>query len=1205
MKRYLLPLGITVLATNASGFPSAPSCPITSGPTTFDLSTVTKNGTTFDTVGNNLQLQHVGDQFQAALTQASTESYVAAADFNKDGWIDYVATQDSVVNTPLQAYVNQTWQNENCTDTTCTSYSGPAPDWNNPATLITPKFTGVRDLHGGIAPSARYGLAAADFNGDGWPDVFEAVAPIGSGGQITALNMYLNQAANDGAGNPQFQAAYDAHTGFTITSVLGDMLAVATVAVAVDYNHDGRMDILLANGNQGGSIRILLNNCPGTLQANGVVLCSSNPQFTDGGYLISNLDTGNSGFGTNVTTGTPAFAYADVDGDGLPDLVVGAPNCCAEANYRLRLFKGCSGGVGCTAGLENVASQNMTYNGAATSVHIADFSGDGKPDLFVASDGHSYNAGLNGGASWYWINNGTTTPFSAAPVNVTAAGSPATDYDGGAAFDYDNDPAHRPDILVFDGNGSGAKYFIADGLTPQFVDCGDAQSGSIDLGSLADDEMVITAARLSPTAATNGGTIQYYLSNESPPNWVLASPCTVSPTTDYCAAFPKPVGRNVRWKAVMCSDTPNHTSAPTVSGITAKFDYTEASEHYRGGVVVNDGVLYVGAFQQPGDRGKLYAVNAALNTGYWEAGAKLDATADGSRNIYTTLANLPVRYDFTTTNASDPLLQGLLTTPDTPTTTTLINWVRSARFGIGISGIPLTKLGSIETSTPSILSKPGRPNYYVFASPIDRTNIDTFIANNANRVPLVLAGAKDGMIHAVYTLPTNISDPKNGVEAWAYIPPTVAQRMLSDYTATQLANTTATDGENHPTIAAYPDGSPTLADYNAGSGVYKTIAIVAEGNGGRSFTTLDVTQTVDPSSGTVNGPTPMWSATPGQGEAGLAFAKPALARVSINNTERYVVIAGTGIDFADTLGLKGRELAGYDLVTGTLLWKFQMKCPLTSDITAFETDDAGEPGTPTLNGFIDRAVFADQCGYVYKIAPGQDLGGNYMDNTGYGPILANTSPDGKPQYAIFSTTSTTGAIGSQRPIAGTIAARTDQTTRMVLFFGTGGVESFDESKQNAFFAVYADNGTVRSKFNGTCNGLGICEKFYGGTVVTPTQVIFTRTTDPQIGTGTCDPGSSTVTAFELNSDVSGNFVQDFALVVSSAVMTAMYGDAGAIYFATLSGDVARIGTPRAANAGDDTNNGVTQGMGVGDNANAGQTLGTTTPFTLMGWRVVL
>src|SRR4029077_19755069 len=130
-----------------------------------------------------------------------------------------------------------------------------------------------------------------------------------------------------------------------------------------------------------------------------------------------------------------------------------------------------------------------------------------------------------------------------------------------------------------------------------------------------------------------------------------------------------------------------------------------------------------------------------------------------------------------------------------------------------------------------------------------------------------------------------------------------------------------------------------------------------------------------PSTGTVTGPIPMWSATPGLGEAGQAYGKPAGGRGLINNAERYLGVPGTGVDYTDTLDLKGRTVSAYDLLTGTLMWKFQAKCPVAPDAPAFETEDTLEPGAPTLNGYIDRVVFADKCGYVYKLNPGVDLGG--------------------------------------------------------------------------------------------------------------------------------------------------------------------------------------------------------------------------------------
>jgi len=1205
-------LAIAGLAGPAQGdsFPTAPSCPQTSTPTAWassalDTST-TKSGTLYNGSGPDLELNKLAAVFNTKqMTLTSTMVYAAVGDFNKDGWPDFVGASENSATGYLDVFENNTWVNENCKTSACTSYtSAGAPNWADPTVVITPSFNDVRALR---SPNfnGRYALAATDFNGDGWDDVLEIQAPA-SGYQLTTVNLYINKAANDASNHPTFNAAYQPITG--ISSYVGQQTWSGTNIVAVDWNSDGYMDILLGSGAQGGSIRIFKGSCTkagnAVKNAAGLWPCTGNLSFADQGYLISNLDTDHTpstadGFGSNVSGGLPAFAYADVDGDGKRDLIVGAPNCCTTAAYRLRLFKG----VSATA-VETVASQSLTSNGAITGVFVADYSEDGKPDLIVATDGHNYNSSINGGTTFYYVNNGTNTPFSAGVTKqITTRGSPNTDYDVGFIFDYDRDPTHSPDLMVADGNDSAGYYVIADRLSTTYVDCGDAASGIIDLGALLSSEMVVTAARITPTFSLNGGTMTFYMSNEDPANWVQASLCPSS-TTDYCAAFPKAVGRSVRWKALMCSNS-QHTLTPKLTQITAKFDYTVAKDHYRSGIVVSDGIGYVGAFDQPGDRGRFYAINAGMSTVLWDGAVKLDGMSDTSRNIYTALNTLPqIRYNFTVANAGDTLLQTMLTTPSTQSTQDLITWVRSARFGVGNSSIPLTRLGSVETSTPSVLTKPGRPTWYSFGSGPDRAHVDSFVAANAGRVPLVVFGSKDGMIHAVYTFPADQSDVRNGREAWAFIPPTIAANMLADYNATLNANQAATDGLNHPTVSSFPDGSPTLVDYQTSTGAFKTVALVAEGNGGKAFSVLDVTQTVDPSTSTVSGPIPMWSATPGLGEAGQAYAKPTVARVLISNAERYFVIAGTGVDYTDTQKLKGRTVSAFDLLTGTLMWKFQAKCPVTTDVSAFETDDVAEPGGPTLNGYIDRVVFADTCGYVYKLDPGVDLGGGWYQNTGMGTIAANTTPDGKTEYALFSTRLTTSGLGVDRAIAGTVAARTDSSTRMVLLFGTGGIENVPSTSANAFFAVYADTGAVRSKVLGTCSG-GTCEKFYGGVVVTPQQAIFTKTIDPVIGTNACDSGSSTISGVELNSGTGTNFTSDFNLGVNSAVMGGLFGDAGAIYFATISGDVARVGTPRTSTAGGDTAAGQKQGMGVGDQATGGQTVGTTSAFTLMGWRVVL
>jgi FG-GAP-like repeat len=1183
------------LAAALTGFfasPSAqaavPTCPATSSTSSwvgaFLDSDTDKAGTLYDGDSQRLKLQGLGGEFkQSVLGTSDNVMYAAAADFDKDGWMDFVGGTQALA-FKLTFYHNRTYQN-------------PEPNWADPAAIRTPKFvkTSVIDTFTftAIGPTL---LAAGDFNGDTWPDIVQLNAPkaVLTNYEPTRAVVLLNAASNT-ANGATFRAPYNAFKAPTTSRSAGYQNKEGTTVAVADYNGDRKLDLILSTSANGGSIRIFINNCtsPARPPTNGLIPCTDAPTFSYLGDLINNL-----GFQSNTEDGLPIFAYADFDGDGFRDIVVGAPGCCAAAtaDRRLRLFRGISGGGLSTTPQVIKLNATTPFTGSAIGIYAADYSLDGKPDIIVATDNYYPAVGSNiGGQAWFWQNNGSSTPFSDPfRTRIASRGTGANqsiDFDVGFVFNYDNDPWNTPDVMIADGNNS-AKYFVfANRAVDKFVACGEAASGFFDLGDLDSTEMVVTAGRITPEATLNGGTIKYYMSNEEPPNWVLATACPGS-SVDLCVSFPRPVGREIRWKAVMCSNSTN-TSTPTLKGINAKFDYQRSREHYRSGAIVNDGITYVGAFQQPGSRGHLYAINAGLSQTYWDGGAILDATPDSARNLYTATKAGTSRLPFTTGTATNPSLQDAMMTTNPTTLASVIAWVRGARFGVGNTGISLTKLGAVESATPSILTKPARPPWYAHGASADRLRIDNFIAQNAARVPLLLFGAKDGFIHALYTRSADISNPINGKEAWGFVPPKIAAGMLADYTASQSGTTT---------VASYPDGSPTLADWHAGNGVIKTAAIVASGNGGKSITALDVTQTVDPLSGEVLGPQPMWSAVPGDADAGQAFAKPVVARTQIGGVERYVVVAGTGIDYTDTLGQKGRVVAGYDLANGSLLWKFRAKCPLTSDISAFETDDAQEPNAPALDGYIDRVVFADKCGYVYKLNPGADLSGGWYQNTGMGKIATDTV-DGKIMYALFSTQLTVGALGAARPIAGTLAARTDVSTRMVLFFGTGGLEDYQVSAVNEFYAIYADTGAIRSKLVGTCTG-GRCEKFYGGVVVTTEQVVLTRTIDAQIGTSTCDNGSSKVQGLDLNASSANAFVEEFVLQLSSAVVGSLYGDAGAMYFATMAGDVARIGTPRASVAGGDSSTGTTSpGMGASDPA--APTNGTTDPLTLLGWREVM
>lgn len=1135
-----------VIAQSADeGCPESSPATTQTGTVLETFATNSNSGVVYDPGGAALEVQKAGGLFlNANFGLASDAHGVCTADFDNDGWIDIMST--SYNGGEILLSLNKTLDNQ--------LPPFPAPDWANPAYFTTPKFIaghyisqGCSGQNGHASPAqcgnnGNEALGCADYNNDGNADFMFVRENNNNNGVPHAATMYL------GNGNGTFQPGYQAGTASEFKYI-----NKSTTMLSVDYNGDGFLDLLIGgssvyNVSNRGHVQLFLSDG------------AASPNFVQSTPLVTNEVMGSKGINT--------LTYADFTGDTFEDLVVTSTK---GGIGMVHLYPGLSGGGIQPTFLPIAAS----YPGAAAMVLGADFSLDGKPDLMFASDDYGTPGGIGGFTHYYTNNGNATTPFSGGITQtLTTRNNPFSDFDMAAVFQYDNDPDGTPDFVVANGNGAGAFQIFANRAIGQYNTCGDVQSGVLGLGALAGEEMVITAARISPTLSMPAGTsITFYMSNESPENWVVASPC-IDDANDYCVSFPKPVGQDVKWKATMCSNAAR-TLSPEISGMDVTFDYTEAEEHYRAGVVVDDGIAYVGAFRQPGDRGHFYALNAGLDQTYWDFADSLNTVSDATRKVYTSNTAGNALVDFTFANAST--VKSTLGVVSTTQAENIITWQRGPRFGVD----GLSRLGSVESSTPAVVGPPALPNWYARADSTDKAKMDTFITQHNARDKLVLVGSKDGALHAIYSNSTNAFAAPSGTEAWAYVPPKIAASMVADHTDSIAANKTI--------ISAYPDGSPTVADVIFNDGTVHTVAVVAGGNGHRSVFAIDITETVDEITGVVVGPTPMWDLIPGGAFAGQANSKPVIARVKIAGTPKFIAIIATGVASDNPIApfSKGRDVIAVDVTTGAIIWQFQAKCAISSDITAFETNDSGEVGPPVIDGYIDRAVFADTCGYVYKVDPGQNVGTGYI--TGIGTVATgHTDPAAQAVDALFYTGSTACAIGAERPIAGTIGARPDGNStenRIALFFGTGGVENFDPSKPNHFYAVHADTGLVRGcsaipaapaegRIIGSCTGTApnqVCEKFYGGVVVTTSNIIVTSSVDPAIGTGTCEIGTS---------DIRGLATADFAVNFSQAItggssVSSLYGAGDALYFATLSGDIVRLGTPRATNAGDDTVSGDT------------------------------
>ncbi|MBP9086502.1 MAG: VCBS repeat-containing protein [Kofleriaceae bacterium] len=1111
-------------------------------------------------------------------TLAGVPHEICSGDFDGDGWADFVSSD--VVGKKIEFYRNVSWDGKTPFNTPAGSHGvndDPAPTWSIPTSIRTARFMPYTIESRNSGSDGSQAIGCGDMNGDGKQDFYiidTDTSETTSGAAVARADMYLGT-GNFAAFNIATLFPNTASTRYQLTATAGATglnwfkgMRADSEAKSVDINGDGKLDIVLASSANGtafssvapcsnaancGLVRAYFNNgatppkfIEPTVANNGVLVLSK---------LVSMVND----------RGFNALDFGDFNQDGKRDIVVAG-----VAAKDVRIHYGLQGGGFAatpqllTSPVTPPAGQVAWNRSGAQNVMVSDFNLDGKPDVLMATDQGRVSATQT--ARWYlWQNKGTPN-FVGGPTNMTwTATSPSTapvppdtakaiglagsDSDVGVLINYDNDPDNTKDFILVNGNTTNAGYkLFTNRVTSTYAPCGTVYSDPLPLGTLQNTEMVVTGARITPTWALNGGTITLYASNEDPANWQLASLCSGS-TTDYCAAFPKPSGRTVRWKVEMCSNA-SRTQTPTIAGMNITFAYQEAAVHYRAGVVAESGVAYVGGFRQPGDRGHVFALPAQLSTtSYWDFGQRLDAAT--TRDVFTTETDGVTRLPFSTALATDPNFQAALGVANDTDATSIVNWWNSGRFG----QFKDKRLGGLVESTPAIVTPPQRPYYYNFAPLAERTLLDNFIAANTTRPRLVIAGTKDGALHAMNTEPTAtcIVSTFSGTEAWAFVPRRVANGFLSD--------------KNNGTTDSYVDGPVSLSLVVLG-GQVRTVALFGLGNGGRSYTALDVTNTVaNTSSGgcvtgqSVLGPTPLWDYA--IDNSGLTRSKPVMVRTKINGSERFVAVLASGVDPSNPTGpwSRGREVHGVDLATGQRLWRFQAKCPVTTDIAAFETDDALEPNAPALDGFIDRVVFGDTCGNVYKVDPGQE---NADWVQGIGPVNTGvTDPANQITRALFSVAGKSPIpAGEERPIFGTLGVREDSAGRVTVFFGTGGVESFTPTKINAFFAIYADNGTVRDTVAGTCGTDGRCDKFYGGIVVTADQVIATRAKDAAIASTTCDQGSAQIVAFNV-----ANLAQQFVVQSSASIQSSLFGVQGAIFSTNVAGQVIRVGAPSAPTPG--------------------------------------
>lgn len=355
------------------------------------------------------QVTAVDEASSAGIAQTNLSFGAAVADYNNDGWPDFVygrhfhpaglytSNADPPLPTFTQSFVFPTVDRHACSwgdvngdgllDLFCATGGDFGTDiHSNELWIQQPDHTFVNEAgeYNIIDPTSRGRRGVfVDVNHDGWPDLWLGNVAERPDGLPSPNRLMINQGGTDFANAPQYGLDLETNGG---------------CGEAFDYNNDGYQDMLTCSGTGLSFYR------------------------NDGGTSLTNV---------TASLGLPKTATSarmdDLNGDGLLDFVGLQPGV-------LSVYLQQSDGT-------FVRVFQQTGLTSDTTVTTGDVNGDNRPDIYVVGG----TAGGANAADMLLLNDGTGTNFTQMAIPETALGQGDTAY----PIDYDNNGLM--DFLVTNG----------------------------------------------------------------------------------------------------------------------------------------------------------------------------------------------------------------------------------------------------------------------------------------------------------------------------------------------------------------------------------------------------------------------------------------------------------------------------------------------------------------------------------------------------------------------------------------------------------------------------------------------------------------------------------------------------------------------------------------------------------------------------------